>query len=80
RWYYKVKNFERSDWLPLLIAKYDNKRPAAIAEFTPEAWESFKADYFRLERPQFGSCYERLKRSAKEQGWVIPSMTSIKRR
>lgn len=70
RWYYQVRSFERSDWLPLLLSKKNNKRGPAEAEFTPVAWESFKEDYFRNERPQFESCYERLKRSAKEQGWV----------
>ncbi|HDR1289531.1 transposase domain-containing protein [Pasteurella multocida] len=80
RWYYKVRTFERSDWLPLLIDKHGTNRKSAEAEFTPEAWESFKADYFRNERPQFGSCYERLKRSAREQGWVIPSASSVKRK
>lgn len=79
RWYYKVRSFERSDWLPLLLDKY-NGHPANTAEFTPEAWESFKADYFRPERPDFGSCYQRLKRAAKEQGWTIPSVSSVKRK
>ncbi|MCW9710878.1 Mu transposase C-terminal domain-containing protein [Avibacterium sp. 21-586] len=79
RWYYKVRSFERSDWLPLLL----DKKPTAKgreAEFTPEAWEAFKADYFRNERPQFGSCYERLKRAAQKNGWEIPSPSSIKRK
>lgn len=79
RWYYKVRSFERSDWLPLLLDKY-NGHPAKTAEFTLEAWEAFKADYFRSERPDFGSCYQRLKRAAKEQGWTIPSVSSVKRK
>ncbi|HHT7858084.1 baseplate J/gp47 family protein [Pasteurella multocida] len=80
RWYYKVRTFERSDWLPLLLDKHGTNRKSAEAEFTPEVWDSFKADYFRNERPQFGSCYERLKRAAREQGWVIPSPSSVKRK
>lgn len=80
RWYYKVRSFERSDWLPLLLDKHNNKKAGKEAEFTPEAWEAFKADYFRNERPQFGSCYERLKRAARENGWSIPSASSIKRK
>ncbi|QOF67311.1 Mu transposase C-terminal domain-containing protein [Actinobacillus sp. GY-402] len=79
RWYYDVRDFERSDWLPLLLPKY-GKRNGKEAEFTPEAWEAFKADYFRNEQPQFGSCYERLKRAAIENGWSIPSPTSVKRK
>ncbi|AWX15209.1 DDE endonuclease [Mergibacter septicus] len=80
RWFYKVKKFERSDWLPLLIDKHSNKRKEREAEFTEQAWEFFKADYFRPERPQFGSCYERLKRAAIENAWVIPSISSLKRK
>lgn len=80
RWYYKVRSFERSDWLPLLLDKHANKKAGKEAEFTPEAWEAFKADYFRNERPQFGSCYERLKRAARENGWSIPSASGVKRK
>ena len=80
RWYYKVRSFERSDWLPLLLDKHNNKKAGKEAEFTPEAWEAFKADYFRNERPQFGSCYERLKRAARENGWLIPSASGVKRK
>lgn len=80
RWYYQVRSFERPDWLPLLIAKHNNKKSGKEATFTEEAWEAFKADYFRNEQPQFGSCYERLKRAARENGWNIPSASSIKRK
>lgn len=80
RWYYKVWSFERSDWLPLLLDKHGKNRKAAEAEFSDAAWEAFKSDYFRPERPQFGSCYERLKRAAVAQGWVIPSPSSVKRK
>lgn len=79
RWYYHVKPFERSDWLPRLLPSY-GRRKGKEAEFTDAAWESFKADYFRNERPQFGACFERLKRAAKEQGWSIPSASSVKRK
>lgn len=80
RWYYKVRSFERPDWLPLLLDKHSNKKAGKEADFTEEAWETFKADYFRPECPQFGSCYERLKRAARENGWSIPSASSIKRK
>ena len=80
RWYYKVRSFERPDWLPLLLDKHSNKKAGKEADFTEEAWEAFKADYFRPECPQFGSVYERLKRAARENGWSIPSASSIKRK
>lgn len=75
-----MRSFERPDWLPLLLDKHSNKKAGKEADFTEEAWEAFKADYFRPECPQFGSCYERLKRAAQENGWSIPSASSIKRK
>ncbi|MDH2927324.1 DDE endonuclease [Lonepinella koalarum] len=80
RWFYKVRSFSRSDWLPLLLDKHSGKRPNKEADFSEEAWDAFKTDYFRKERPQFGGCYERLKRAAKEKGWIVPSASSIKRK
>ncbi|PIE42527.1 MAG: DDE endonuclease, partial [Gammaproteobacteria bacterium] len=79
RWYYQVRNFARSDWMPLLLGHYHESQKRT-AHFSPEAWEAFKADYFRPERPQFGTCYERLCRLADENGWKIPSSSSVKRK
>ncbi len=79
-WWYAVKDAERSLWLPLLVGYQTASGEHREAEFTAEAWAFFKADYFRNERPQFGSCYERLKRAAGANGWVIPSASSIKRK
>lgn len=79
RWYYKVRNFERSDWLPILLGNYQPNK-SRQADFDETAWEAFKADYLRLERPQMGTCYERLKAMAAEHGWTIPSLSSVKRK
>lgn len=79
-WWYQVKDTDRSLWLPLLMDSYGAHSESREAAFTPEAWAFFRADYFRNERPQFGSCYERLKRAASANGWVIPSPSSIKRK
>lgn len=79
RWYYKVRNFERSDWLPILLGNYQPSK-SRQADFDETAWEAFKADYLRLERPQMGTCYERLKLLAAEHNWTIPSLSSIKRK
>lgn len=79
-WWYQVKDADRSLWLPLLMDSYGAHSESREATFTPEAWAFFRADYFRNERPQFGSCYERLKRAASANGWVIPSPSSIKRK
>ena len=74
------KDADRSLWLPLLMDSYGAHSESREAAFTPEAWAFFRADYFRNERPQFGSCYERLKRAASANGWVIPSPSSVKRK
>ncbi|WP_434353018.1 transposase domain-containing protein [Psychrobacter sp. HD31] len=79
RWFYKVRNFERSDWMPILLGNY-KKSSNRQAEFSEEAWQAFKADYLRPERPQMGTCYERLKLLANEHGWTVPSLSSIKRK
>lgn len=80
RWWYAIKDEDRSLWLPLLMSERGKNGKSREAEFSEEAWAFFKADYFRNERPQLGSCYERLKRAAQVNGWVIPSLSSIKRK
>ncbi|OBW98144.1 transposase domain-containing protein [Gallibacterium genomosp. 1] len=80
RWFYDVQAFEPSDWLPLLLDKKYAKRRQGEAEFTEAAWEAFKADYLRNEKPAFNVCYYRLQRAAQEQGWIIPSSQTVKRK
>ncbi|MEH8033015.1 transposase domain-containing protein [Gallibacterium anatis] len=80
RWFYDVQAFEPSDWLPLLLDKKYAKRRQGEAEFTEAAWEAFKADYLRNEKPSFNVCYYRLQRAAQEQGWIIPSSQTVKRK
>ena len=80
RWYYQVKDTDRGVWLPLLLEHQGRNSASREAEFTPAAWEFFKADYLRAEKPQFGSCYERLKRAAAHNGWKVPSVSSVKRK
>lgn len=79
RWYYQVRNFARSDWMPLLLGHY-KKSAKRTADFSPEAWDAFKADYFRLEAPEFGTAYRRTQQIAKENGWSVPSQSSVKRK
>ncbi|WP_257797478.1 DNA-binding domain-containing protein [Aggregatibacter actinomycetemcomitans] len=78
RWYYRVKPFERSDWLAVLVSKHDGKHPELLAEFSDEAWSFFKADYLRPERPQFNACYRRLLDAARENNWTVPSISAVK--
>lgn len=82
RWYYTANKFERNDYLPALLGKYDatTRRINKIAPMSDEAWDFFKADYLRNERPQLNVCFERLKSAAKNNGWQLPSLTSLRRK
>lgn len=79
-----VKGFDDSDWLAVLLPKHQESATAnrknKLAAISDDAWEYFKADYLRNERPNASSCYDRLKAAAVTHGWVIPSMDSMKRR
>lgn len=73
-----VKHYHRSDWLAVLIDDYAGR--SVIAECSDEAWEMFKADYLRLEKPGAMACYRRLERAAETQQWAIPAAYTFVRR
>ncbi len=79
-----VKGFDDSDWLAVLVPKQQQaaleNRAGKLAKVSEQAWEFFKADYLRNERPNAASCYERLKLAARDQNWVVPSLNSLMRR
>lgn len=79
-----VKGFDDSDWLAVLVPKQQQaaleNRAGKLAKVSEQAWEFFKADYLRNERPNAASCYERLKLAARDQSWVVPSLNSLMRR
>lgn len=79
-----VKGFDECDWLAVLVPQHQaaatGGRKRRLAKITPQAWDFFKADYLRREKPNASKCYERLVYAAREQDWVIPSLDSLKRR
>lgn len=79
-----VKGFDDNDWLAVLMPKQQQAaregRANKLAAVSDQAWEFFKADYLRREQPTAAACYERLKLAAREQDWVVPSLTSLMRR
>lgn len=79
-----VKGFEDSDWLAVLVPKQQQaateSRADRLAPVSEQAWDFFKADYLRRERPNATSCFERLKLAARDQEWAVPSLTSLMRR
>lgn len=86
-WYYGSANrpeqgarhYARHDWPAVLIPKWTGSQ-AQPAECTPEAWDAFKADYLRPERPSANACYRRLERMANVHGWTIPVVKTLLRR
>lgn len=77
RWEKAVKAYHASDWLAVLVPRYTGRTKGA--DCTPAAWEFFKADFLRPEKPTLTACYERLKRAAQEHGWEIPAARTINR-
>lgn len=73
-----VKGKPEHLWLHELCPAYAGR--TALAAFSDAAWESFKADYLRAERPTLSSCYWRMKRAAPAHGWTVPSEKTVLRR
>lgn len=73
-----IKLYAPSDWLAALVQSYAGRQKTADCD--PQAWEFFKADYLRLERPGARACYERLQQAATEHGWTIPALRTLERR
>ncbi|MEQ9132685.1 MAG: transposase domain-containing protein [Salinisphaeraceae bacterium] len=78
RWWYSVKDQPAGDWLPHLCPRYVGR--TATAEISTEAWEMFKADYLRRERPALAKCYQRTARAAQANGWAWPHVRTIERK
>jgi putative transposase len=78
KWHERVKDHPRQHWLALLADHYQGRKKEA--ECSPEAWDAWKADYLRLEKPLATACYGRLKRAAEKHGWTVPSIATLKRR
>lgn len=77
-WFDLVAGLDRADWLPALAPRHAGRQRQVDCD--PMAWEFIKADYLRLARPSFQTCYERLKSAAREHGWQIPSSRTLYRR
>jgi putative transposase len=73
-----VRHYHRADWLAVLIDDYVGR--TALADCADDAFEMFKADYLRLEKPGAMACYRRLQRAAEAQQWQVPSAMTLVRR
>lgn len=78
-WQALVKGIARADWLPALAAKY--QPTASFDECHEKVWEAITSDWMRPEEPTFSSCYRRVCKAAKKEGWApVPSERSLRRR
>lgn len=73
-----IKHYERQDWLAALIPSHTGRTKEA--EICEEAWDLFKADYLRNEKPTTAQCYRRLERIAAEHAWQLPSLRTLERK
>ncbi|ANK79417.1 MAG: hypothetical protein TEF_00390 [Rhizobiales bacterium NRL2] len=77
-WFRLVAGLDRADWLPALAPKHTGRTKTAGCD--PRAWEFLRADYLRLSKPSFETCYQRLELAAAEHGWDIPAKRTLQRR
>lgn len=78
RWFDEVAGVERGDWLPYLAPRHTGR--TVTAECDAMAYEFYKTDYLRPEKPSAESCYRRLRDAAAAHGWTIPSAKTLMRR
>lgn len=79
RWLESVKGYHRSDWLPALLPRH--KGCLVEAPIPPQAWEYFKADYLRLEKPTAQSVYDRTQRASYGNDWGdLPAVSTFMRK
>ena len=72
-------DYPRNLWALVLAPKH--RGGEVEAECHPAAWEAFKADYLRPERPPLEMCFRNLQRIARKEGWTIPlSPAALKRK
>ncbi|SKA66376.1 transposase domain-containing protein [Enterovibrio nigricans] len=82
RWFYIAPGLQKNkipveDWLAALVDK-QGLAVTRFAEFSPEAWSFFKADFLRPEQPVHAECYRRLEQAASRNGWAIPCSGTVK--
>lgn len=60
--------------------RFNQKAENAVAEveFSEEAMDLLKADYFRPEMPSFEASYNRVQAVAERNGWILPSLNTAK--
>lgn len=78
KWMTKAQSVAPCDRVTVLVGSHCGRTKRA--DLDAEAFEFFKADFLRRERPTYEACYERLQRAAKEHRWTVPALRTLKRK
>ncbi len=78
RWLERVRSYPITDWLPMLAPSHGGEQQTANG--TLEAWNFYKSDYLRPERPSAAACYRRLQQVSAQKDWQLPSLKTLTRR
>ena len=77
-WFSRIANVEPQDRAMYLAPRYAGR--TARAECPAEAWEAYKRNYLRQEKPTHAKCYRDLQKLAPVNGWKLPSAKYFERR
>jgi len=77
-WLSRVQRVSPADRLPKLAPR--RQGGGAEREFDQSAWQVFKSDYLRPEKPSWASCHERLAAYAQSRGIELPCLKTLQRR
>ena len=77
-WFARIAGVDPSDRKAYLAPDYQGR--TAKESITPEAFDTYAADYLRLSGPTHAAAYRRLLRAAAEKGWTLPSAKTLQRR
>jgi len=80
-WFAMIEGVSSEDWLAYLAPRHKGAQARKVSgDFHPDWWEILKADFLRLEKPSFASCYRRAKRIAENKKWdLLPERTARRR-
>ena len=78
-WLKLCAGLRADDRLPALAPR--RRGGGAEAEIDARAWQAFKSDYLRPEKPTWAACYGRLERMAADRGWgALPHVKTFQRK
>lgn len=77
-WFQRIVGVEPQDRVAYLAPRYGGRM--STKSCPAEAWDLYKANYLRLEKPTHARCYRDLLKLAESKGWALPSAKYFERR